>query len=109
MMGANHIVQRLYIRNVPDSSLGAFGSPPTAAAAVLQRAMQGLGIDPGQSSGSAQNRRAQGSLGAGDPNRPRFDFNQEWRDRAEIFDRADNMYAMEYMKNGDVGLSLSVQ
>lgn len=106
MMGANHIVQRLYMRNVPKGSLGAFGTPLTAAADVIQQAMQGLGITPGQSS-SAQNRRAQGSLRAGDPKRPRVEFNQEWKDRAEIFDMADNMYAMEYMKNGDVCLSLS--
>lgn len=101
MMGANHIVQRLYMRSVADTSLGPFGAPPTAAADLLQQTMQGLGIAPDQRN-TAQTRRAANSLGADDPNRVRVDFNQDWKDKAKVFDMAGNIYAMEYMKNGDV-------
>lgn len=118
-MGANHIVQRLYMRNVPATAQhggglggGTLPPPPTAAAAaaLLQQQMYELGVLPGSSS-TAQKRRAEDSLGAGGDGdgakraRVRVDVDSpEWLDRAEIFDRADTMYAMEYLKNGDVCL-----
>lgn len=105
LMGANHIVQRLYMRNASTAEqLGGFGAPQTAAEALLQQRLYELDMLPGIVRG--QKRRAEESLGSGDAKRVRVDIDHDWMDRAGIFDTADTIYAMEYLRNSNVRISL---
>lgn len=76
MAGANHIVQRIYFRDLPGAQLGSLPD-----------------VDPGDSTHMATGLDTSG-----------HEVQQEHSlaDIAKSFDEQANMFAMEYMRNGDV-------
>lgn len=98
-MGASHIVQRIYMCNVPPDRQGLVrgtGTARTAALAQLQRRTLQLASIPPFPGAAAPTLPPQVAANA------RININQEWMDRADLFDTASGIYAMEHMKHGDV-------
>lgn len=101
MAGANHIIQRIYFRDLPGAQLGSLRDGDAA---------DPTGPTSKDHSGPRARSRFDSDVEMGNSipaGRKGVQENDSPADIARLFDGQTNMFAMEYMRNGDVGIPIS--